>query len=127
MPESRGILVFDFQSQGTCEHKSKPGDSVLEEHIIVDFFSQTEIFWRIAPYIINLGNYIEIPFCVIMNLKRQLCAAQRRVPRPTGYWYKFILLYEISPRRIGNSNVDVFHNTNSCETISLTSHDLLKL
>jgi hypothetical protein len=42
---------------------------VLEEHIIVDF-SQTEIFWRIVPYIINLGKYIEIPFCVIMNLKQ---------------------------------------------------------
>ncbi len=34
----QGILVFDFQSQGTCEHKSRPGDSVLEEHIIEDFF-----------------------------------------------------------------------------------------
>ncbi len=61
---------------------------------------------------------------VIMNLKRQVCTSNRRVARPqaTG-----INIYSFINFSAENSNVWAFHNSNSCETISLTSHDFLKL
>ncbi len=43
-------------------------------------FSQNEIFGQICSiYHYSRHLYIEIAFCVIMNLKRQGCAAHRRV------------------------------------------------